>query len=40
MFVGDFEQQIVTLVIAYGRTTTLKLVGTICLVLKDDADKT
>jgi hypothetical protein len=26
MFVGDFEQQIVTLVTAYGRTTAVKLV--------------
>jgi hypothetical protein len=40
MFVGDFEQQIVTLVTPEGRTTTMKLVGTICLVLKDDAGKT
>ncbi len=40
MFVGDFERQIVTLVTAYGRTTTVKLVGTIHLVLKDDAGKT
>ncbi len=39
MFVGDFEQQIVTLVTAEGRTTTMKQVGTICLVLKDDAGK-
>jgi hypothetical protein len=31
MFVGDFEQQIVTLVTAYGRTTTMKQVGTIRL---------
>ncbi len=28
MFIGDFEQQIVTLVTAYGRTTTVKLVET------------
>jgi hypothetical protein len=40
MFVGDFEQQIVTLVIAYGRTTTVKLLGTIRIVLKDDTGKT
>jgi hypothetical protein len=40
MFVGDFERQIVTLVTAYGRTTTVKLVGTLRLVLKDDARKT
>jgi hypothetical protein len=40
MFVGDFEQQIVTLVTAEGRTTTVKQVGTVCLVLKDDAGKT
>jgi hypothetical protein len=40
MFVGDFERQIVTLVTAYGRTTTVKLVVTIDLVLKDDAGKT
>jgi hypothetical protein len=40
MFVGDFERQIVTLVRAYGRTTTVKLVRLICLVLKDNAGKT
>jgi hypothetical protein len=40
MFVGDFEQQIVTLVTAYGRATTIKQVGTIHLVLKDNAGKT
>jgi hypothetical protein len=40
MFVGDFEQQIVTLVTAYGRPTTMKQVGTIHLILKDDAGKT
>jgi hypothetical protein len=42
MFIGDFEQQIVTLVTAYayGRTTTMKQVGTIRLVLKDDTGKT
>jgi hypothetical protein len=36
MFVGDFERHSATLVIAYGRTTTKKLVGTIHLVIKDD----
>jgi hypothetical protein len=40
MFVGDFEQHRVTLVTAHGRTTTVKLVGTIRLVLKDDEGKT
>jgi hypothetical protein len=40
MFVRDFEQQIVSLVTAEGRTTTVKIVGTICLVLKDDVGKT
>ncbi len=40
MFVGDFEQQIVTLVTAEGKTTTMKQAGPICLVLKDDAGKT
>jgi hypothetical protein len=40
MFVGDFERQIVTLITAYSRTTTVKLVGNIRLVLKDDAGKT
>ena len=40
MIVGDFERHRVTLVTAYGRTTTLKLVGTICLVFKDDKGKT
>jgi hypothetical protein len=40
MFVGDFERHIVTLVTAHGRTTTMKLVGSICLVLKDDEGKT
>jgi hypothetical protein len=40
MSVGDFERQIVTLVTAYGRTKTVKLVGTLRLVLKDDAGKT
>ncbi len=33
MFVGDFERHRVTLFTAYGRTTTKKLVGTICLIL-------
>jgi hypothetical protein len=40
MFVGDFERHRFTLVTAYGRTTTVKLVGIIRLVLKDDKDKT
>jgi hypothetical protein len=40
MFVGDFERHRVTLVTAYGRTTTERLVGTIRLVLKDDEGKT
>jgi hypothetical protein len=40
MFVGDFQRHRVTLVTAYGRTTTQKLVGTICLILKDDKGKT
>jgi hypothetical protein len=40
MFVGDFERHRVTLVTAYGRTTTEKLVGTIRLVFKDDKGKT
>jgi hypothetical protein len=40
MFVGDFEQLIVTLVTAEGRKKTGKQVGTIHLVLKDDAGKT
>jgi hypothetical protein len=39
MFVGDFENQKVTLITAEGRTTTIKKVGTIHLVLKDDAGK-
>jgi hypothetical protein len=39
MFVGDFERHRVTLVTAYGRTTTKSLVGTIRLVLKDDEGK-
>ncbi len=37
MFVGDFENQKVTLITAEGKTTTIKKVGTIRLVLKDDA---
>jgi hypothetical protein len=40
MFVGDFERCRDTLVTAYGRTTSVKLVGTIRLVLKDDTGKT
>jgi hypothetical protein len=40
MFIGDFEQQIGTLVTVYCRTITVKLVGTICFVLKDDTGKT
>jgi hypothetical protein len=39
MFVGDFERHRITLVTAYGRATTKKLVGTIRLVLKDDEGK-
>jgi hypothetical protein len=39
MFVGDIERQIVTLVTAYGRSTAMKLVGTIRLVLKYDTGK-
>ncbi len=39
MFVGDFERHRVTLVTAYGRTTSVKLVGTISLILKDDKGK-
>jgi hypothetical protein len=39
MFVENFERHRVNLVIAYGRTTTMKLVGTICLVCKDDKGK-
>jgi hypothetical protein len=35
----DFERQIVTLVTTYGRTTTVKLLGTIRLVLEDDTGK-
>jgi hypothetical protein len=35
MFVGDFERHRVTLVTAYCRTTTVKLVGTIRLVFKE-----
>ncbi len=37
MFVGDFEYQTVTFITAEGKTTTIKKVQTICLVLKDDA---
>ncbi len=37
---GDFERHQVTLVTPYGRITTMKLVGTIRLVLKDDKGKT
>ncbi len=40
MFVGYFKRHRVTIVTAYGRATTMKLDGTICLVLKDDQDKT
>jgi hypothetical protein len=40
MFVGDFKRRTVTLITAYGRTITMKLVGTIYLILKDDAGKT
>jgi hypothetical protein len=40
MFVGDFDLHSVTLVTAYDRTTTMKLVGTIRLVLKYDEVKT
>ncbi len=36
MFVGNFERHRVTIVTAYERTTTKKLVGTIRLILKDD----
>jgi hypothetical protein len=39
MFAGNFEQQIVTLVTAEGRTTTVKQVRNIHLVLKDDTGK-
>jgi hypothetical protein len=39
MLLGDFERQIVTLVTAYGRTTTVKQVETVGLVLKDDTWK-
>ncbi len=39
MFDGDFEQQILMLVTAEGRTTTMKQVGAIHLVLKDDTGK-
>ncbi len=40
MFVGDFKRHRVTLVTASGRTKTIKLVGTICLILKDDNRQT
>ncbi len=40
MFVRDFERHRVTLVTAYSRTTTVKLVRTMRLVLKDDKGKT
>ena len=39
MFVGNFEYQTITLITAKGKTTTVKKVGTICLVLKDNAGK-
>jgi hypothetical protein len=39
MIVGDFENQKVTLITAEGKTTTIKKIGTIRLVLKDDAGK-
>jgi hypothetical protein len=39
MFVGDFERHRVTLVTAYGRTTTKKQVGTIYLLLKVNEGK-
>jgi hypothetical protein len=39
IFVRNYERHRVTLVTAYGRITTKKLVGTICLVLKDDEGK-
>ncbi len=40
ILVRDFERHRVTLVTAYARTTTMKLVRTICLVLKDDEGNT
>jgi hypothetical protein len=40
MLIGHFERHRVTLVTAYGRTTAVKLVGTIHLVLKDDKGET
>jgi hypothetical protein len=40
MFVGGFERQIITLVTPYGRTTMVKLVGTVHLILKNDTGKT
>ncbi len=39
MFGRDFKRHRVTLVTAYGRTTSMKLVGSICLILKDDEEK-
>ena len=39
MFVGDFEYQTVTLITAEGKIMTVKKVGTICLVLKDNSGK-
>ncbi len=39
IFVGDFEYQKVTLITTEGKTTTIKKVGTIHLVLKDNAGK-
>jgi hypothetical protein len=39
MFVGDFEYQTVTIITAEGKTTTIKKVKSICLVVKDDAGK-
>jgi hypothetical protein len=39
MFVEDFENQKVTLITAERKTTTIKKVGTIRLVLKDNAGK-
>ncbi len=39
VFVGDFENQKVTLITAEDKTTTIKKVGTICLILNDNAGK-
>jgi hypothetical protein len=39
MFIGDFEHQNVTLITAEGKTTTMKKVGTIRFVFKDNAGK-